>query len=343
MPRCEVLVTIDMGNTLKERHLQQISQVDPRVRVRTAWKPYLALWKRSKGLEAGPTPEEETELNQMLADTEVLFTIYALPDLLKRCPRLRWVQTGSHGVDHLWESGLLESPVVVTCARGTYAGPMAEFVLCMMLLLAKQGRRLIANQERRNWEVFTMEELSGKTVGIIGLGSIGQAVAKLCHALGMRVMATKRSLASWDANLAPVAELIPLQDLNRLLDASDFVVPCVPLTPETQGMLGEAQLRAMKRTAFLINISRGMVIQEPALVRALKEGWIAGAGLDVFQQEPLPKESELWEMPNVILSPHMAPVTDRQGDRATEAFCDNLRRFMRGEPLLHVVDRRRGY
>jgi phosphoglycerate dehydrogenase-like enzyme len=185
-------------------------------------------------------------------------------------------------------------------------------------------------------------ELCGKTVGIIGMGHIGAAVAQRARAFGCRVLGIRRSFTARGPD-AVADEAVPPSDLDYLLGESDFVVIAAPLTPETRGLIGEAQLRAMKPSACLINVARGAIVDEPALIRALKEGWIAGAGLDVFVREPLPPESELWDLENLILTPHISGGTEIYSLRATEIFCANLRRYLAGQPLENVVDPNRGY
>jgi phosphoglycerate dehydrogenase-like enzyme len=175
------------------------------------------------------------------------------------------------------------------------------------------------------------------------MGAIGSRVAELAHAFGMRVLAIRRSVDARQPGEGAVSELLPPSELGHLLEQSDYVVLAVPLTPESTKMIGEAELRAMKPSGVLINIARGSVIDEPVLIRALKERWIAGAALDVFEREPLPSESELWGLDNVLLTPHISGGTPRYMERAVELFCENLRRYLAGEPLRNVVDVARGY
>lgn len=186
-------------------------------------------------------------------------------------------------------------------------------------------------------------ELRDRTVGIIGLGAIGGEVARLAKGIGMKVIATRRSATRRESGVFGVDELYPYLDLLQMLSESDLVVIAAPLTAETRGMIGEAELRAMRPTAYLINVARGPIINQSALIKALREGWIAGAGLDVFETEPLPPDSELWDLPNVILSSHMAGSTDRRSQRVLGLFCENLRRYLAGEQLLNVIDRQQGY
>ena len=257
-------------------------------------------------------------------------------------PHLKWIQLTSAGADRLLDSGFIEGGVTVTTVSGLHATPIGEYVLCQMLMFAKGASKFIRAQQKHEWVRYMPQELLGKTVGIVGMGHIGEEVARLAKAFGCRVIATRRSVT--EPHSAGYAdEVLPSKDVERLLRASDYVVLCVPLTSETRGMIAERQLRAMKRTAVLINIARGGVIVEADLVRAVTEGWIAGAGLDVFEHEPLPPESPLWDVENVILSPHISGGTEIYNQRAVDIFTDNLRRHLAGEPLRNVVDPARGY
>jgi phosphoglycerate dehydrogenase-like enzyme len=204
------------------------------------------------------------------------------------------------------------------------------------------------------WDLFAGPEVRGQTMGIVGYGSIGREVGRLARAFGMRVLATKRRAeerrgtgyelpALGDPEGTVPDQIFPPSRLREMLAQSDFVVLAVPLAPETEGLIGEGELRAMKPNAYLVNIARGPIVNEAALIRALQEGWIAGAGLDVFAQEPLPPDSPLWGMENVILSPHVAGFTIHYDERAADLFAENLRRYLAGEPLLNRVDRGRGY
>jgi phosphoglycerate dehydrogenase-like enzyme len=197
-------------------------------------------------------------------------------------------------------------------------------------------------KQEKQWKHFTPTGLRSKTLGIVGLGNIGREVARLAKAFGMRVVATRRS-AKQVAQARYVDVLLPREQLPQLLSDSDFVVISLPLTPETNEFIGEEELRTMKSTAYLINIARGNIVDEKALIRALDEKWIAGAGLDVFAREPLPTDSKLWGFANVILSPHVAGDMEDYKERATKLFCENLRRYMSGKKLLNVVSKRKGY
>ncbi|MFB0545308.1 MAG: D-2-hydroxyacid dehydrogenase [Anaerolineae bacterium] len=305
------------------------------------------------------TVHNDQELEEVLDDeVEVLFTFFASFDPAL-APRLRWIQLNSAGVDHILDAPIMESDVIITTASGIHAPPIAEYVLAFMLSHIRKFPQMLRYQMRREWpkkrwKVLLGGELRGKTVGIVGYGSIGREVGRLAKAFGMRVVATKRSAGErgdtgyWIAGAGdPEASLLdrlyPPEGLQEMLAECDFVVIAVPSTSETMRAIGEEELRAMKPSSFLVNIARGEIIDEPILIRALKEGWISGAGLDVFAQEPLPKDSELWDMENVIISPHIAAATPCYDERATDLFAENLRRYLAGEELLNVVDRKRGY
>jgi phosphoglycerate dehydrogenase-like enzyme len=211
-----------------------------------------------------------------------------------------------------------------------------------MLMFAKETPLSFRMKQTRQWQRYAPHVLRGKTVGIVGLGHIGGEVARLSKAFGMKVIATRRSTKK-EGKSRNVDLLLPQSRVKEMLAESDYVVLSVPLTPETRHIIGEAELKAMKPTAYLINIGRGNLIDEAALLRALDEKRIAGAGLDVTATEPLPKESRLWDFDNVILSPHVAGGMEDYMLRATDLFCDNLRRYLDGKKLRNLIDRKRGY
>src|SRR3990172_8486989 len=346
--RVHVLLTF----ALEPELVSQIEAVDPRLDVRALGQGARQLFR---GQSRYPSELEaqtaRRELEEAMSWAEVLFGFWGNPlvelspppgALRRAAPSLRWIQLTSAGVDRAARSGLLQSDIMVTNSSGLHATPIGEYVLCVMLMFCKGAPRFVRAQQRREWLRFMPEELYGKTVGIVGLGHIGGGVARLAKAFGCRVLATRRS-ATARTKGELVDELLPPSELPRLLGESDFVVLAVPLTPETRHLIGEAELRAMKPSGVLINIARGAVVDERALVRALKEDWIGGAGLDVFEQEPLPPESELWGLENVILSPHLSGGTEIYNRRAVGIFCENLRRYPAGERLLNLADAERGY
>jgi phosphoglycerate dehydrogenase-like enzyme len=264
-----------------------------------------------------------------------------LRDLFLRSPRLRWIHSRSAGLDSLLFPELVESPVPLTNGSGVFSASLAEFALGAILYFAKDFRRLIRNQAGGRWEEFDVQAIAGQTVGIVGYGDIGREVAARVKAMGMRVLGTKRHVAPGTDALAE--RLFPPSQLATMIAESDYVVVCAPLTPETLGLIGEPEIAAMKPDAVLINIGRGPVIQEKVLIRALAEGRIKGAALDVFEHEPLPPGHPLYQLENVLLSPHSADHTVDWKHRAMLLFLDQWARFERGEKLQNLVNKRLGY
>jgi phosphoglycerate dehydrogenase-like enzyme len=265
-------------------------------------------------------------------------------DLFPKARNLRWFQQWGAGADWLLrypEAAGLD--FVLTNASGVHAIPISEHILAFLFAFARRLHRAVCAQVRHEWQRDLLDstfELAGKRMLLIGVGAIGGQTARSAAALGMRVWGIRRD----PTTDAPGVEAMFGPDrLVELLPEADFVVLTVPLTRETRGMIGERELRAMKPTAYIVNTGRGGTIQEDVLVRALKEGWIAGAGLDVFEVEPLPGDSPLWEMDNVIITAHYAGGTPKYDERALAIFVENLRRYRAGEPLRNVVDKRLGY
>lgn len=283
----------------------------------------------------------------MAEDVDILLAGFFSLELFKAAKRLKWIQTLFAGVDAFLYPEVVNSSVVITNAGGVNSIPVSEQVIGMILCLNRKLHLFVRNQMERKWKtsdadlIFQMDELSGKTAGLVGLGRIGSEIAKKAKCLGMRVIATRRNPSAPKPDY--VDKLISPENLEELLADSDFVIIQIPLTKDTEGMFGEKELRRMKRTAYLVNASRGNIIKEDELIEALREGWIAGAALDTFATEPLPEDSPLWNMQNVIITPHVAGLTPRYMERLTDLFCENLRRFMNDEPLINVVDKSRGY
>jgi phosphoglycerate dehydrogenase-like enzyme len=266
-----------------------------------------------------------------------LFGRNLYPLLFEQLPNLtamRWFHAFVAGLDHPVFRSLAERGVVVTNSAGFNAVPIAQYVLAMMLRHAKNIPAWEAAQRERAWRRVESDELTGRTVALIGTGSIGREVARLSHAFGMRVLGMRRR----PEPIAAVDQLFPPEALHALLSEADYVVVAVPLTPATAGLIDAAAFAAMKPSAYLINVARGPIVVEAALIDALAEGRIAGAALDVFDEEPLPPESPLWSMENVIVTPHNSAASPRSLDRGARMFIDNLRRYAAGEPLLNVVD-----
>jgi phosphoglycerate dehydrogenase-like enzyme len=282
-------------------------------------------------------------------EADVVVSFFPPADVLAIAPNLTWIALPSAGADHAIRAGMVQpGGPVVTTASSIHAVPIGEFALSLMLMWVRHWPQIVDYQRAATWpdsagrEQLHGRELDGATLGIVGLGAIGRHIARLGRAFGMRIVATRRS-ASAGASDPDADLLVPPDRLGDLLGASDFVVVSVPATEQTRHLIGAEELRMMRRDAFLINISRGSAIDEAALVAALTDGVIGGAGLDVFETEPLAAESPLWRLPNVIVSPHMAGNTDQYSRRFTDLFLENLARYRAGEPLRNVVDLARGY
>jgi phosphoglycerate dehydrogenase-like enzyme len=352
------LVNVTIALPVADELHEAIRATDPRLNVTALTRAQRRVYRGGRPLWAGypepPRAEDESEeeakerVEPILRESEVLLTNPVVPDdIVELAPNLKWLQLTSAGVDRLLDAPVVRSHVKVTTASGIHATPISEYVIGAMLAFAKGFPKAFRAQEERVWRPFWPEEVEDKAVGVLGVGAIGARVVKLAKALDMRVLALRRSaerrMTGEESGIASVDEMVPPSDLPYLLGESDYVVVALPLTPESRGMIGEAELRVMKPNAVIVNIGRGAIIDEGALVRALKEGWIAGAALDVFQQEPLSPESELWGLENVIVTPHISGGTPRYMERAVGLFCDNLRRYLAGEPLRNVVDPARGY
>lgn len=319
---------------LKEELAHQITSIDSRIRLSSIVDLMTA--------EQSGNEDARRKLDAELSKAEIIFGFNLPSDLIRRAPGLKWIQLISAGVDRYLTDEVRNSRVTMTSVRGMHAVTISEFVLCEMLMFAKHMPQLFLEKQSRQWKPVTPNVLRGKTVGIVGMGGIGRETARLCRAFGMKVMATYRSARS-TSRAKYVDEVYQTGSMTDMFRQCDFVVLSLPLTHETKGMIGEHELRSMKPTAYLINISRGRIVDEEALVRALEEGRIAGAGLDVFETEPLPVDSRLWGFPNVILSPHIAGGMDDYIEQSTEIFCENLKRYISGKRLLRMVNKQEGY
>jgi len=264
-------------------------------------------------------------------------------DEFRRARNLRWIQATGAGVDGLLFPELVESDVIITNASGVHPIPIAEHTFALILAITRGLIKSFEGKNRKEWlhnEVF-IDELYGKTIGIIGYGRIGQGIAKLAKGFGMRVIGLKRDPGK-KVEVEPDV-LLGKDSLDTLLKESDIVVIIVPLTEETYHMIGERELKLMKPTGILINVARGKVVDESALIKALKERWIFSAGLDVFETEPLPPESELWELDNVVITPHIAGLNPHYTDRLLDIFIRNLQAYPDISKMINVVDKRLGY
>ena len=300
-----------------------------------------------EGLADGPLDDVEVMLRGYLSSE-------AFDRIIARAPRLSWVHSATSGVERALTPASLERGIVVTNARGVFSRPIAEYVMMMILAVSRRLPQLLELQRERTWQPLEGAELRDVTIGIVGLGSIGRAVGALATAFGCRVVAVRRSGDAGSSSIGVDEEGRPLgaimldrvggpESLPELLAESDFIVLAAPLTPATEGMINAETLAMVKPGAWLINVARGRLVDERALLRALEEGDLGGAVLDTFRDEPLPAGSPFYDLPNVIVTPHTAWSSGRVLDRSVDLFCDNLRHFAAGEPLVNVVDPSAGY
>lgn len=289
--------------------------------------------------------DSEGNLDDDASDAEVYFNwILLKPTTLHKvlavAPALRWQHTPSAGVNHILTPTFLARDITLTNGAGVHAIPMAEFALMLMLYHAKHVPKLEALQAERSWNRgLKLQELANATLLIIGAGEIGRAIAQRAKAFGMRVWGSRRHLEP----LPNFDKIVGANEWRSLLPDADYVVVCTPLTPDTKGIIDTAAFRSMRRSAFFINIARGAVVDESALLTALREGWIAGAGLDTFCTEPLPPDSPFWSLSNVFISPHCSAGSLQTYQRSQELFLENLNRYRTGLPLRNVVDKQAGY
>lgn len=267
-----------------------------------------------------------------------------LKNIWPHAGKLRWIHSLSAGVEKYLFPELIESDVTLTNARGVFKRSLAEFVIAGMLYFTKQIRRLIENQRAHRWDEFMVDWLRGKIMGVVGYGEIGRECAILAKPLGVNIYATRRNVDR-SKNDPILDRIFPSTELHAMLKEVDVVVAAAPLTPETHHILSDPEFRVMKSSSIVMNVGRGPVIDQAALVRALQEKRIAGAALDVFEKEPLPSDHPFWDMQNVLISPHC---TDRTRDPdwldlSAQCFIDNFWRYVKGEELQNVVDKRAGY
>lgn len=282
--------------------------------------------------------DTQTEMEREIELADVVAGAITAP-ALARAKKLKWVQSWGAGTNQQLFPEMVASPVALTSVAGNGAISMAEHAVMLMLMLARDTRRWLRNQDEKKWERWFHPELTGQTCGIIGLGYSGQDLALKLKAFHMRVIGIRRT----PRPTPNVDEVFPRERLHEMLGQSDFVVVTAPRTPETRGMLGEAEFRAMKPSAYYVCYSRGGIADDAALLRALNEGWIAGAGLDAHTQEPLPPDSPFWTAPNTIITPHNSATSPMSRERRIEIFIENLQHFVAGEPLRSVVNKEAGY
>ncbi|MDZ8221612.1 D-2-hydroxyacid dehydrogenase [Nostoc sp. ChiVER01] len=289
--------------------------------------------------------DSEGNLDGDASDAEVYVNGFYLKTsthdkVLAAAPRLRWQQSPSAGVNHILTPNFLQKDIILTNGAGVHAIPISEFVLAFMLHHAKNLRKLQTLQDEHTWvRGISLEELADANLLILGTGNIGKAIASRAKAFGVTVWGSRRHpepLPNFD-------KIVGVDEWRSLLPAADYVVIATPLTPETKGLIDEAALSSMRQSAYLINIARGAIVDEAVLITALREGWIAGAGLDTVATEPLPPESPLWSLPNAFITPHCSALSPRLRERIAQLFIDNLQRYQTGQPLRNVVDKQAGY
>jgi phosphoglycerate dehydrogenase-like enzyme len=334
----EVLITIPFPEAV----MQRLKGIAPRIK-----------------LTMIPAQQVEDIPVEVWNKIEVLYTdvILPAPELV---PNLKWIQFHYAGIDYIHESPLLKKPdLIYSSMSGASAIQEAEYILMMMLSLSHRMPELAANQIKKDWpkdrwDRFTPVELTNSTVGLVGYGSISREVARMLQPFNAKVLATKKDVMhpldagySIEGHGDPEGNyfhrLYPIEALKQMLKLCDFVVITLPITPETRGMIGEAEITAMKPGAFLVHVSRGGILNETALINALNDHKLAGAALDVFSQEPLPPDSPLWKTPNLFITPHVSGFSARYKERAGEMFEENLNRYLHGEPILNQYNPERYY
>lgn len=344
MTRARIVVAI--ANPLEEQLVADIRAVDDRLEVR--FHPDLLPPPRFPSDHRGVqsfrrTAEREARWKAMLSDAEVLFGLPGdsagqLADLVRSGAAVRWVQATVGGAGEQVQTAGIDSEVLervaITRAAGVHAGPLGEFVLMSVLAFTRGMPRLLADQRAHRWGHYPVAELAGRTMLVIGLGSIGIEVSRLATAFGMRVLGVNRTGL---ADAPYVTEVHPSHALDTLLPLADVVVLALPLTDATRGMFGADPISRLRPDAFFVNVGRGGVVDEEALTDALTHGRLGGAALDVFATEPLGAESPLWDLPNVLVSPHTAALSVRENERIVELFAENLRRYLAGDELIGRV------
>jgi phosphoglycerate dehydrogenase-like enzyme len=341
------LTTVVVTSYLEEEYIRRIREVDGRLRV--LYSEELVPPPRWPGDHAGPeewerTPENEEAFLSMLSEAEILYDFPRghVNTLAEAAPGLQWVQGSMAGAGEVaQQAGLQDTDVVVTTASGIYSGPLAEFVLMAMLQHAKELDHLRSDKAGRIWRQGAVGTLENKTLCVVGMGSIGRAIAGRAQPFGMRVVGVKRTVREDDEAWEYADELYPTAELRTALGEADYVAVTLPGTPETRRLIDAEAMAATRQGAYFVNVGRGSVVDEAALVDALRSGHLSGAALDVFEVEPLPEESPLWELDNVIVSAHTTDVVpDLINASQTELFCENLRRYLAGEELINVLDKR---
>ena len=340
-------LTILIASPLEDEHVARIKAFDPD-RFDVIHEPEL-LAKPRYVADHGGEPRnfdegQKARWAECLKRADIFFDFDRLDaaGMPVNAPNLRWVQATSSGIgEYLRRTGLDKSDILFTTASGVHARPLAEFAMLGLLYFFRDVPYLNAEKQAHRYERYTAQGLEGARVLVVGLGSLGATIALDCSRFGVEVWGTRRrsDVGAPDG----VSRVIDQRDIKSVLPEVDAVILCCPLTEETRGMIGAAEIQAMKPGTVIVNISRGQVIDEAAMIEALASGHLKGAALDVFAVEPLPKESPLWDLPNVLISPHSASTVHLENTRIVDIFLDNLGRFAAGQPLRNLYDRERGY
>jgi phosphoglycerate dehydrogenase-like enzyme len=340
--------TLLVCSYLEGEHIERIQQVSTELQVH--YRPDLIPAPRYTADHTGAsfvrTAEQDREWYELMRGTEILFDFdYTAPErMVEHATSVRWIQASSAGIGQFVKRHRLDRlGAVLTTAAGIHARPLAEFVVWSALAFAKNYPLARKQQRDHLWQRFHNDDLEGKTLAVIGLGRIGREVAALARAVGLRAIGSKRTIEGIDAEALGVERLYAMSDLHAVLREADYVCLICPHTAETEGLMDHAAFDAMKPGSVLINIGRGALVREDALLHALRHGPMAGAVLDVAPQEPLPAGHPLWDMENVILFPHSASTSKGENDRLVRLFTDNLGRYLEGRPLRNVFDFERMY
>jgi phosphoglycerate dehydrogenase-like enzyme len=339
---------------MRGRHIQRTGQLTARGACYTEFAMSQNIWLRvklpDKDLTALQQEFPNCELRQSddssidphwLSQIDGVFSEETVPEeLVQRMTNLKWLHVTRGGVNAYLTPSVKTRPIEVTGSKGIHGTVFSEFALACIFAFAKKIPDAIAAQQQKKWQKLAPVEVAGKTLGIVGLGTVGLELARKATALGMSVLATKRNPGDKPEF---VDQLGAPEFLPALMAQSDFVVLLLASVPSTFNIIGEKELRLMKPSAYFINLTGGRAVEEYLLIRALKENWFAGAALDAFAKQPLPEDSELWNLPNVIITPRIAGITSQKWPAVLPVFKENLRRFLAGEPLKNLVDKELGY
>ena len=324
---------------MEPEHIEKIRQVDDRLNV--IYEPSLLPVPRFVGDHLGRpltrTPDQEKRWLELLAKADIMldFDKTHMKELPELAPRVRWIQSTSTGIGQFVHDLGFDKrmPETVITVAGVHARPLAEFTIMALLMHYKLVGLMQKQKQEKGFDRFTGTDAEGRTMAILGLGRNGAEAARMARAIGMNVLGM---------DLLPKSDVVDRffkrDELNEMLAGAEVLVVAMPETPLTKNMIGASELSLLKKGAYLINISRGSIVDEAALIDALRSGQLSGAALDVFVKEPLPQDSPLWDMENVLISPHAASISDRENGRITEMFCDNLRRYLDGKPLRNVLN-----